>query len=481
MNIKTLSIKQTPFSTLTRQKAEQIQRACIKFCKLFDTPEQKADPDAIYTLPSNQNAVEEARINELSEGHIQFRFLKEDTLFFRFQDYGKTFFLTGARAYNNICKQLLLAQNEIEQLKSHQEEFIAGIPDCQFLSSKEELLLIDESQFCHICEVFFDKFFSSTQPLFYLPTLKAFNQSIKGIFGGEAFYPEAYIDDSSRLLLQIHTVYEDDKNMCNLTRKRLAVQKKERVVSHILECWRLFCKIEKRWNNIINLNKSTMSQTSVTKIVEHTTASQSCNENGKNNYEVAKKIAIYLVQVNSNGSELADFAKFSGVSTALFVVNATHGAVEARVIQDAIVLKESATGYESAFMTKFISDSHLEERLVDDITLFINKAMDEIKHEPSKDDAHETNNTNNVDDATLENDTRVVTAFNEKFAETENEIFNYLAEASDKKTRKQRIYSWLRKCLWGVGYKGNAHKVKILSLLTPENLERYNTLVELAA
>lgn len=448
---------------------------------MFDTPEQNADPDAIYTLRYNQNGIEEEQINKLSGGLVKLRLVKKDYLFFRFLEYGKTYFLTGAGAYNNICKQLLLAQNEIEQMKSHQEEFIARMQVCPFVSSKEELLLIDESQFCHILEVLYDKFFSDTQQLFYLPTLKAFNQIIKSMFGGGEFYPEVNIDESSRLLLQIHTVYEDDKNMCNLTRKRLAVQKKEKVVSHILECWRLFCKIEKCRNNIININKSTMYQTSVPKIVEHTTASQTCNENGKNNYEVAKKVAIYLVQVNKKESELANFAVFSGVTSASLVENATNGAVSARITQDAIVLEERATGYELAFMTKFISDSHLEERLVDDIALFISKAMDEIKYESSKDDAPATDNINNVDDATLENDTRVVSAFNEKFAETENEIFNYLAEASNKKTRKQRIYSWLRKCLWGVGYKGNAHKVKILSLLTPENLERYNTLVELAA
>jgi len=217
------------------------------------------------------------------------------------------------------------------------------------------------------------------------------------------------------------------------------------------------------------------------KVVEQETASQLCNENGMNNYQVAKQIAIYLVQVNNNGSELAEFAKFSGVTTASLVENATQGAVSAKVTEDAIVLEETSTGYVSAFMTKFIADSRLEERLVEDIALFISRAMSEVKPENSEDIITEVNDNSVIEDKTSENSARVIEDFNTTFAESENEIINYMSEVFDAKTRKKRLYSKTCKYLFGAGYKGDKHQDKILSLLTPENKSRYDGLLALTA
>ena len=216
-------------------------------------------------------------------------------------------------------------------------------------------------------------------------------------------------------------------------------------------------------------------------VVEQGTASQSCSENGMNNYQVAKQIAIYLVQVNNNGSELAKFAKFSGVTTALLVKNATQGAVCARVTEDAIVLEETSTGYVSAFLTKFIADSRLEERLVEDIALFINRAMDEVKPETSKVIISEVDDNSIIEDKTSEDSARVIEDFNATFEKSENEILNYMSEVSDVKTRKKRLYSMTCKYLFGAGYKGDKHQDKILSLLTPENKSRYDGLLALTA
>ena len=217
------------------------------------------------------------------------------------------------------------------------------------------------------------------------------------------------------------------------------------------------------------------------KIAEQETASQSCNVNGMNNYQIAKQIAIDLVRVNNEGSEIASFAKRSGITSASYVQNATNGTVCARVTEDAIVLEETSTGYISAFMTKFIADSRLEERLVEDIALFISKAMSEVKPETSEDIIPEVDDNSVIEEKTSEDSTRVIEDFNTTFAESENEIINYMSEVSDVKTRKKRLYSMTCKYLFGAGYKGDKHQDKIMSLLTPENKSRYDGLLALTA
>ena len=223
-----------------------------------------------------------------------------------------------------------------------------------------------------------------------------------------------------------------------------------------------------------------MKKITPTKIVKQGTATQSCNENEKNNYEAAKKVAIYLVHVNNKDSELADFALFSGVTSASLVENATNGTVSARVTQEAIVLEERASGYEIAFMKKFIADSRHEERLVEDIAFFICKAMGEIKQEPTKEDAPKKDNTDIVVNTTDVIDVTVINDFNSTFATSESKILNYMSEVSDFKTRKLRLYSKTCEYLFDAGYKGDKHKDKVLTLLTPENRSRYDELLSLA-
>ena len=465
---------------LTLQKAEQIQSVCERICSnLFGSPQQDADSDVIYTMPHNLNAKEEEKINALTDGLVTFRLVDSNHLFFRFSDCGMTYHITGARAYNKICEKLLSVQSTINELRLSHEEFITEIEYCEPFCSANELLLLDNNQMNDICEKFFDLLVKNLEQLYYLPSLDGFNQVIKNVFGGIDFYPQAIIDQSSRVVLQIHTKCDNNKKLSELTLKRITV-KKDVVVSHILKCWQLFCEIEMRRNANINYNKNNMTK-KTQKVVEQETASQSCNENGMNNYQVAKLIAIYLVQVNNNGSELAEFAKFSGVTTASLVENATQGAVSAKVTEDAIVLEETSTGYVSAFMTKFIADSRLEERLVEDIALFISRAMSEVKPENSEDIITEVNDNSVIEDKTSENSARVIEDFNTTFAESENEIINYMSEVLDAKTRKKRLYSKTCKYLFGAGYKGDKHQDKILSLLTPENKSRYDGLLALTA
>ena len=222
--------------------------------------------------------------------------------------------------------------------------------------------------------------------------------------------------------------------------------------------------------------KKTIKETAV----EQTTTQQSNRENDQNNFEVAKKIAIYLVQVNNHGSALADFALFNGITSTSLVENATNGVVSARVTQDAIVLEETASGYELAFMTKFISDSHHEERLVEDIAQFISKAMDKVKQKTPIENVPETYNTDVVDTAD-EIDTIIINKYNSTFAARESEIHNYINDTTDFRTRKLRLYSKTCECLFCAGYKGDKNKDKVLSLLTPENRRRYDELLSLAA
>ncbi len=482
---------QNQASILTQQKAEEIQNACERFSSLFDTPEQNEDPEAIYSQQHNLNAIEEERVNKMTNGLVKFRFIRKNYLFFKFSEYGKITYLKGVHAYNKIGKQLLLVQNEVEKMKLQHDEFIAQKQIQQLMSSTEELLHKEKEQIWQICEKFYDELLTNTQQLYYLPSLRVFNQRIKNVFGGTEFQPVVSIDDSSRIRLQIRTKYDDDKKLYSLTCKRVVINKRDKIVSHIANCWRLFSVIAKRKSNIVTniININNMNNSTKSKIKEQITASQSNNENAKNNYEIAKKIAVYLVQVNSKESELADFAIFSGITSSSLVENATNGAVTAKVIQESIVLEETASGYESAFMTKFITDARLEERLVEDIAQFISKAMSESKQDNSQEETldkttsskHKTHKGNDEESIDMEVNSNIVKDFNAKFANRESDIMKYMCEAADKKTQKQRLYSSVRKTLWSAGYKGNAHKTKILSLLTPENKQRYNMLLELTA
>ena len=472
---------QNQASILTQQKAEQIQSECIKICSnLFGSPQQDADSDVIYTQPHNLNAKEEDKINALTDGQVTFRLVKSDYLFFKFSECGRTHHITGARAYYKICEELLSFQSTIDELRLHHEEFVTEIKRCKPFCSACEMLLLNDNQMNDICEKFYDLLSINLEQLYYLPSLDGFNQVIKNVFGGIDFYPQVIIDQSSRIVLQIHAKCDDNKKLRELTQKRIKVER-DKVVSHILKCWRILCEIEMRRNANINNNNKHIMNKKTQKVVEQETASQSCNVNGMNNYQVAKQIAIYLVQVNNNGSELADFAKFSGVTTASLVENATQGAVCAKVTEDAIVLEETSTGYVSAFMTKFIADSRLEGRLVEDIALFINRAMDEVKPETSKVIISEVDDNSIIEDKTSEDSARVIEDFNATFEKSENEIINYMCEVSDVKTRKKRLYSMTCKYLFGAGYKGDKHQDKILSLLTPENKSRYDGLLALAA
>lgn len=476
-----ISFSQNQATILTQQKAEQIQSVCERICSnLFGAPQQDADSDVIYTMPHNLNAKEEEKINALTDGLVTFRLVDSNHLFFKFSDCGRTYHITGARTYNKICEKLLSVQSTINELRLSHEEFITEIEYCEPFCSANELLLLDNNQMNDICEKFFDLLVKNLEQLYYQPSLDGFNQVIKNVFGGIDFYPQAIIDQSSRVVLQIHTKCDDNKKLSELTLKRITV-KKDVVVSHILKCWQLFCETEMQGNKNINKFRKTDMTKKTQQVVEQGTASQSCNENGMNNYQVAKQIAIYLVQVNNNGSELAKFAKFSGVTTASLVKNATQGAVCARVTEDAIVLEETSTGYVSAFMTKFIADSRLEERLVEDIALFINRAMDEVKPETSKVIISEVDDNSIIEDKTSEDSARVIEDFNATFEKSENEILNYMSEVSDVKTRKKRLYSITCKYLFGAGYKGDKHQDKILSLLTPENKSRYDGLLALTA
>lgn len=497
-------------SILTQQKAEEIQKQCQEFCKLFHTPEQDADPDVIYTQPHNLNAIEEAKINDMTGGHVKFRLISRDCLYFKFRDCGKIYPLAGARAYNNICKKLLSVQDEVEQMRLCHEDFIRERLSCHLMNSTDDLVHQGKPVLESICEELYDCFLSDTQQLYYLPTLDFINSSIKDAFGGVDFYPELFVDDSSRIVLQLHTKYDNNSDvryekLRKLTCKRVSILNREEIFSHIRTCLDKFMIIEKSKNKIDNNKnnyKRSMKKVVKTKAVEQTSASQLSRENGQNNYEIAKKIAIYLVQINNNGSELADFAEFCGVSTASLVEHATHGAVKAMVMPDAIVLKESATGYESAFMTKFISDMSREKRLVEDLAQFINIAMSGDNHyvekhdstekgrkieaypddETSKDETLGMKSTNGADnDVTLEVNTGIVNAFNERFAAMDDSIIKYMSEVPDLKTRKQRLYSSMRKSLWSVGYKGDAHLATIKNLLTIENRHRYDMLLDLAA
>ena len=465
---------------LTQKKAEQIQSVCERICSnLFGAPQQDADSDVIYTIPHNLNAKEEEKINALTDGLVTFRLVNSNHLFFRFSDCGRTYHITGARTYNKICEKLLSVQSTINELRLSHEEFITEIEYCEPFCSANELLLLDNNQMNDICEKFFDLLVKNLEQLYYLPSLDGFNQVIKNVFGGIDFYPQAIIDQSSRVVLQIHTKCDDNQKLCELTQKRITV-KKDEVVPYILKCWQQFCTSMKKRNNTINNIDQTMKN-SMTKIVEQGTASQSSNENGMNSYQIAKQIAIDLVRVNNEGSEIASFAKRSGITSASYVQNATNGTVSAKVTDDAIVLEETSTGYVSAFMTKFIADSRLEERLVEDITQFISRAMSEVKPETSEDIIPEVDDDSVTEEKTSKDFARVIEDFNTTFKKSENEIINYMSEVSDVKTRKKRLYSITCKCLFGAGYKGDKHQDKIISLLTPENKSRYDGLLALAA
>lgn len=454
---------QNQAAILTQQKAEQIQSECVKICSnLFGATRKNADSDVIFSLPHNLNAKEEEKINALADGQVTFRLVNSNHLFFKFSDYGRTYHITGADAYNKICEKLLSVQSTINELRLSHEVFITEIEHFKPLCSAKDLLLLDNNQMNNICKKFFDLLFRNLEQLYYLPSLDAFNHVIKNVFGGIDFYPQVIIDQSSRVILQIHAKCDDNKRLSELTLKRIAV-KKDMIVSHILKCWRLFCEIEMRRskNNNINSKKTFVMNKKRKKIVEQGTASQSCNENGMNNYQVAKQIAAYLVQINNNGSELADFAKFCGVSTASFIKDKTQGAVFARVTEDAIVLEETSTGYVSAFMTRFIADSRLEERLVEEIARFINRAMSEVKPETSEVIITEVDDNSVIEDKESEDSARVIKDFNTTFAEKENEIINYISEVSDVKTRKIRLYTMTCNFLFDAGYKGDKHREKI--------------------
>ena len=470
-------------SVLTHQKAEQIQDECKGLLYLFNTPEQNADPDAFYTHPKNVIASLEEKIKKLSKGFVKIRFARDNYLFFRLAGCGKTFFIKETNAFNKISKKLLEAQDFLEQLESNHEDYIVKLPDFQKIKHSE-LMLMEERLFRKFCEDFYDKIVVDTNQLYYLPTIEALNNIIMDVFGGSQFYPKMFIDDSSRLVLQIHTDSNNEK-LQEVTRKRCLLQNRKKVISHIVKCRKVYCKI----NNKIKVMVQTNSIQATT--AEQTVVMPSNNViNNTNIQEKAKKIAEYLVKVNNQHSDLHDFAVFSGVTSESLVANATNGAVIIRYVSDSIVLEESATGYASAFLIKFFTDKILEERLIQDISAFICRAM-----MLSNEDVSETTNTTTAIDEnitivdnttvpianeTVRNDTSIIDTFNAKFALSENKIIESMTSAKTVKQRKQRMYSNLRSILHQAGYKGDERKETVLQFFTQENRKRYDTLLELA-
>ena len=222
--------------------------------------------------------------------------------------------------------------------------------------------------------------------------------------------------------------------------------------------------------------------------------------NNTNIQEKAKKIAEYLVKVNNQHSDLHDFAVFSGVTSESFVANATNGAVVIRFVSDSIVLEESATGYASAFLIKFFTDKILEERLIQDISAFISRAMmlsnEDVSEttNPPIDIADNTaidenitivDNTAVIDNAIVNekvrNNTSIIEAFNTLFAQNKNKIKESMKDAKTQKQRKQRLFSNLRSILHQAGYKGDERKETVLQFFTQENRKRYESLVKLTS
>lgn len=479
-------------SVLTHQKADQIHMACKRVLYLFNTPEQNADPDAIYTHPKNVIASLEDKINVLSHGLVKIRLVSHDYLFFRLADCGKTFFIKRKDAFGRISKQLLEAQDYVEQLKSNHENFISRYADFQKISHRE-LMEMEVSQFRKFCEDFYDKIVVDTNQLYYLPTIEALNNIIMDVFGGSQFYPKMFVDDSSRLVLQIHTDSNNEKFQ-EVTRKRYSLHKKEKVISYIEKNRNTYC--------LINENKKMKKiKTKQATTNEQTVVMPSINEiNDMNIQAKTKKIAEYLVQVNNHHSELHDFAMFSGVSSESLIANATNGAVKFRFVADAIVLEETATGYASAFLIKFFTDEKLEKRLIQDISAFICRAM-----MLSNEDVSETTNTaiaiadntaidenitivdnttvidNAIVNEKVRNNTSIIDTFNTLFVQSKKKIIESMKDAKTQKQRKQRLFSNLRSILHQAGYKGDERKETVLQFFTQENRKRYDSLVKLTS
>ena len=478
---------------LTRQLAEKIQAECTKVLYLFNTPEQNADPDAIYTHPKNVIGSLEDKIKEISKGLVKIRFVSHDYLFFRLTGCGKTFFIKEMNAFNKISKKLLEAQDFLEQLESNHEDYIVKLPDFQKISHRE-LIEMKDSQFRKFCEDFYDKIVVDTNQLYYPQTIEYLNNIIMDVYGGSHFHPKVFVDDSSRFILQIQTDNEN-KKLQEVTHKRYLLLNRKKVISHIVKCRKVYCKIYKKIKVMVQTN-SIQATTA-----EQTVVMPSNNViNNTNIQEKAKKIAEYLVKVNNQHSDLHDFAVFSGVTSESFVANATNGAVVIRFVSDSIVLEESATGYASAFLIKFFTDKILEERLIQDISAFISRAMmlsnEDVSEttNPPIDIADNTaidenitivDNTAVIDNAIVNekvrNNTSIIEAFNTLFAQNKNKIKESMKDAKTQKQRKQRLFSNLRSILHQAGYKGDERKETVLQFFTQENRKRYESLVKLTS